>query len=705
MRSRLRLNSPLLSRSGFHGSTIDQELNETSFPSEAEASTRIAAEIKLSLFQINGALKEIQSFNTNYSKQALENEYRGFALLEKNLIVLKEKVEALQVWHEEKHGKAKKGQDLKKLLLAEVSILLITPYIHRLLTTEDRRHPGGLFDFDDDELISEERRRLRDLCFQHIDPIYSTRYDGVCLASLMRSVANDQKYSPFSICRNDRKVSFWHRGHALVLAAKFFGAITCLEMVLTLGAQEDDDLILEKAVGHKSDLEVDGIVEKSLLYNRKSAERNLKFFTRLILIANAVVDSGYHKKYFLTRVFYYAFNGLRLTLPFNRSEAELRGELCYTGSREEIPPKLHFARFIWNLPETPLVKNFYRLGLRRIRIDHEFYIPPQDIRENAKLEGGTDPIFARIISNHKLRRLPQTTTLRKALRYDWSKEEDLYQCEAELSSPLLSNLLQTPSEDVDGNDVLLIHFHGGGFIALSSFSHENYTRIWARDVKGLTILSADYRLAPDFSFPYAFNDAYRTYKYAVETCERNFGFKPRKILLAGDSAGGNLACSVTVRAIQDNYRVPDGILLIYPVVDMRRKFSPSLMWSVNDRIVPFVFLECCMNAYLGAPEQAKITSLDTRCSPALAGDDILKRMPPTRIVVGDCDPLMDQSIRFAHHLARLKVDVQCKIFQAMPHGFCSFIWPMVGVPEVEKCVDACSELLRQLAKNNIENLL
>jgi len=75
-----------------------------------------------------------------------------------------------------------------------------------------------------------------------------------------------------------------------------------------------------------------------------------------------------------------------------------------------------------------------------------------------------------------------------------------------------------------------------------------------------------------------------------------------------------------------------------------------------------------------------------------------------RIVVGDCDPLMDQSIRFSHHLARLGVNVRCKVFQAMPHGFCSFIWPVVGVPEVRKCVDECTELLKELARNS-DNLL
>jgi acetyl esterase/lipase len=182
-------------------------------------------------------------------------------------------------------------------------------------------------------------------------------------------------------------------------------------------------------------------------------------------------------------------------------------------------------------------------------------------------------------------------------------------------------------------------------------------------------------------------------------CESQMGFRPRKVLVAGDSAGGNLTAAITVKAIEDGFKVPDGILLIYPVVDMRRVFSPSLMWSVNDRIVPFVFLECCLSAYLGSADEAKVRALDSRCSPALASEAILKHLPPTRIVVGDCDPLMDQSVRFANHLASIGVDVKCKIFQAMPHGFCSFVWPIVGVPEVKTCIDSCTDLLKELAEN------
>ncbi|KAH9259241.1 hypothetical protein BASA81_002284 [Batrachochytrium salamandrivorans] len=682
----------------------EDEVRKPFFPNEKEASSRVALETRISLEQIQGALREVEDFNLNHcTERELGTSLRGFALMESNLRQLLDKANLLQQWHYDKHHTRQTPGQTKELLLAEISILLVTPYIHRLLTTEDRKHPGGLFDSELDVELSSDRLRLKQLGFEHIDPVYATQYDGVCLASLMRSVKLDRKHSFWDACcgwggRGKRPaVSLSHQAHAQVLASKFFGVITCIEMILLLGPHSPEaDLILERAVGYPSELEIPGTVKKLVLYDRATAKANLASFTSLILTANAVVDAGYDKSFLLVRLAHYAATGMRLVLPWNKHEAELRGELCYCGTKQELLGKLHFARFVWNLPETPLVKLFYRLGLERIRVDYEFYIPP-----NPKYLGGQDPVFARVIANHSLVKYPSTTSIDKALRWRPRALNNLFSP----SRPLLSDF-PTPTigvasaageEPPSGKNVLLVHFHGGGFIALSSFSHENYTRVWARDMPGVTVVSVDYRLAPDFKFPYAFNDAYRAYRHVVETCEESFGFVPRKVLVAGDSAGGNLACAVCVQAIKDKFRVPDGVLLIYPVVDMQRTFSPSLLKSVNDRIVPFVFLECCMSAYLGDEEEAKLVTRDTRCSPALAEDEVLCKMPPTRIVVGDCDPLMDQSIRFAHHLARLGVDVDCKLFEGMPHGFCSFIWPVVGVPEVKACVDECTVILKQLA--------
>ena len=110
---------------------------------------------------------------------------------------------------------------------------------------------------------------------------------------------------------------------------------------------------------------------------------------------------------------------------------------------------------------------------------------------------------------------------------------------------------------------LIIHFHGGGFVSMSSGSHQNYTRFWANETK-IPIFSVDYRLSPKYAFPAALNDCWQVYYYLVENAKKEFGINPEKIILVGDSAGGNLVAALTIMAITRGYRVPDGIFLAYP---------------------------------------------------------------------------------------------------------------------------------------------
>ena len=84
----------------------------------------------------------------------------------------------------------------------------------------------------------------------------------------------------------------------------------------------------------------------------------------------------------------------------------------------------------------------------------------------------------------------------------------------------------------------------------------------------MPVFSIDYRLAPKNSFPDPLNDVWQVYYFLIERgCLElgiNGGRPPKKIVIVGDSAGGNLAAALTVLAIHRNYRIPDGIILAYP---------------------------------------------------------------------------------------------------------------------------------------------
>lgn len=75
------------------------------------------------------------------------------------------------------------------------------------------------------------------------------------------------------------------------------------------------------------------------------------------------------------------------------------------------------------------------------------------------------------------------------------------------------------------NKVLILHVHGGGFISMSSGSHQNYTRMWA-NILNIPIFSIDYRLAPKYPFPTALNDIWQTYYWFVEYGFAYLGIEP-----------------------------------------------------------------------------------------------------------------------------------------------------------------------------------
>ena len=78
------------------------------------------------------------------------------------------------------------------------------------------------------------------------------------------------------------------------------------------------------------------------------------------------------------------------------------------------------------------------------------------------------------------------------------------------------------------------------------------------------------------------------------------GIKPDKIILVGDSAGGNLVAALTTMAIERGFRVPDGIVLCYPALSLSKlRFTPSVLLAVDDQLLPYPFLKMCLDSYVG----------------------------------------------------------------------------------------------------------
>lgn len=144
---------------------------------------------------------------------------------------------------------------------------------------------------------------------------------------------------------------------------------------------------------------------------------------------------------------------------------------------------------------------------------------------------------------------------------------------------------------------VIIHMHGGGFLALSSRSMQTYTRRWARKLK-VPVFSIDYRKPPSHRFPTAPYDCLAVYSFVTQHISKYFSIRPKKIILAGDSAGGNLALSLMGLILMNKLPIPHGIYVAYPACDLRRIFSPSRIFSFSDPLLNPSMLMLCLREYL-----------------------------------------------------------------------------------------------------------
>ncbi|KAK6964166.1 hormone-sensitive lipase [Biomphalaria glabrata] len=171
---------------------------------------------------------------------------------------------------------------------------------------------------------------------------------------------------------------------------------------------------------------------------------------------------------------------------------------------------------------------------------------------------------------------------------------------------------------------LVIHIHGGGFVAQSSKSHEVYLREWAWTVD-VPILSVDYSLAPEYPFPRALEECFYAYAWAVSNCHQ-LGSSGEKILIVGDSAGGNLAIATAMRAASFGIRSPDSVVCVYPCTVVRYTPSPARLLSLLDPILPVGLVSRCLAAYAGVNEEHPLST------PKM--DDVHSQKSLTRIQFG-----------------------------------------------------------------------
>lgn len=217
---------------------------------------------------------------------------------------------------------------------------------------------------------------------------------------------------------------------------------------------------------------------------------------------------------------------------------------------------------------------------------------------------------------------------------------------------------------------LLVYYHGGGFAVGDISTHDALCRLLCRDA-AIHVLSVDYRLAPEHKAPAAVDDAYASYRWALEHAA-DLGADPRRVAVGGDSAGGNLAAVVSILARNDGVQLPALQVLLYPVTNSFNGDTRSKTLFADGYFLTRDDIDWFGTLYL---DGADIESSDVRISPLLADD--LSGLPPALVVTAGFDPLRDEGDRYAAALAEAGVTVDHRTFGTVVHAFTNF-FPLGG---------------------------
>lgn len=221
--------------------------------------------------------------------------------------------------------------------------------------------------------------------------------------------------------------------------------------------------------------------------------------------------------------------------------------------------------------------------------------------------------------------------------------------------------LYTPDapRKADGMSPCLIFFHGGGWVIGDLDTHDVVCRTLAHDGEML-VISVDYRLAPEHKFPAAVDDAIAATTWIAENAMR-FAIDANRLMVGGDSAGGNLSAVVAIHAREHGPKLAAQVL-IYPGTDFSLK-HPSHSEPETDCLLTHSVIRWFGAQYLNTPTEGD----DWRASPARVEN--LAGLPPACVLTAGADPLRDEGDEFAERLKAAGVAVAYKTYPGQFHGF------------------------------------
>ncbi len=235
---------------------------------------------------------------------------------------------------------------------------------------------------------------------------------------------------------------------------------------------------------------------------------------------------------------------------------------------------------------------------------------------------------------------------------------------------------------------VIVYFHGGGWLFASVDAADRAMRLLANEADAI-VISSNYRMGPVHKFPAAHDDAYAAYKWARENAAV-FGGDPKRVGIGGDSAGGNMAVSVSYQLLQEGAEPPAMQLLYYPAVDRRKgNYKSNDLFGEGfglDKWFGMMMEELVYNS----PEDKK----SIRLSPMMA--ESFKGMPPAIIATAGFDYLRDQGSSLSKRFEKDGVKTKYVNYPSMIHGWLQWSGVMDDAEKAcEETARWAGEMLRQ----------
>ncbi|MEM1369616.1 MAG: alpha/beta hydrolase [Cyanobacteria bacterium P01_H01_bin.15] len=224
-------------------------------------------------------------------------------------------------------------------------------------------------------------------------------------------------------------------------------------------------------------------------------------------------------------------------------------------------------------------------------------------------------------------------------------------------------LIYEPLESTGGNLLPgLVYFHGGGWVLNNITLLDSVSRAICNQT-GCKLVAVNYQKAPEHKFPIPFDDCYASTEWVFEHAD-DLGIDRNRIGVIGDSAGGNLAAAVALKARDVAGPNIAYQVLIYPALQYGWD-TPSAIANATGYFLERDAMKCYWNHYVREPSDGA----NPYCSPLAATDH--SGLPPALVVSAEFDPLCDDGKYYSDKLQQSGVPVKFSFYEGQIHGFLS----------------------------------